>query len=157
MHRLFLLLVGCSLQLVGENCPFLNAATAAGVVGGPVHSSFVSSNKDDSDGTCQFVGQQQTSKTELRIEVETMTDRPRQFNSYLARCGSKSTHLPATGNEAVECTRTSKDGQQTEQIIGRVRDRAFVIQLSSNDPARTADLLREKARVAAEQVSGFLF
>jgi hypothetical protein len=69
------------------------------------------------------------------------------FPSYLARCHSPSEPLKAIGNKAVAC---SDEG--AEQVIGRVRNRAFIIRIKT--PGRD---LREKSRKVAEQVAGILF
>jgi hypothetical protein len=47
-----------------------------------------------------------------------------------------------------------------EQVIGRVRDRLFIVTVSSTiaqDPSATRQLLQEKARTIAEQIAGALF
>jgi hypothetical protein len=45
-------------------------------------------------------------------------------------------------------------------VIGRVRDRLFIVTVSSTiarDPSMTRQLLKEKARMIAEQIAGALF
>jgi hypothetical protein len=133
-----------------ENCPWLNAATGGGVLGGSVTMSV--SNSD-----CSFVLRPGTNKGSLRIEVRTMSDPGKEFPAYIARCGSQSKPLKAIGNEAILCRVEAKSGGLTEQVVGRVRDRAFVILLSLNDSPVTEDLLRERIRKMAELVSGNLF
>jgi hypothetical protein len=130
-----------------QECPYMNAATAAGIVGGEVKSSFVSS------GVCDFA----TVLTKLRIVVETVSDAASQFRAYAARCEGIRAALPAIGNEAVACSHGEKDGLRVDQVIGRVRDKIFDIQLSTRDHTLTAAGLREKSKLAAEQVSGNLF
>jgi hypothetical protein len=44
-----------------------------------------------------------------------------------------------------------------ERVVGRVRDRAFVVRISTNDRSAQSGALREKARKVAEQVAGILF
>lgn len=154
---LVLSLVFCVKLAGAEHCPFLNAATAAGLAGGKVLETFVSSSKTNDDGICRFVRAQPPLRTELLIDVETMTDRARQFGAYVGKCDSSKTSLRALGNEAIACSGIEKAGQHNEQIIGRVRDRAFAIKLTSTDPGLTTELLKVKARLAAEQVAGNLF
>ena len=89
-----------------------------------------------------------------------MTDIPKQFPSYLAQCPPKSTPLRAIGNEAVMCSIQGKGDQYAESVVGRVRDQAFVVSVSSSvqdDPSMTQEMRREKANLMAEQVAGILF
>jgi hypothetical protein len=135
----------------------MNAATAAGILGGEVRGTYVSSSKTNEDGSCQFVRSQSGLRGGLLIDVETMTDPASQFRGYLAKCEGTKTPLPAIGNEAIACTHSEKDGLRVDQVIGRVRDRVFNIKLSTTDHTLTANGLREKLKIAAEQVSGYLF
>jgi hypothetical protein len=168
-----------------ENCLWLNAATAGGILGGPVTLSvshanphpanvqpanvtsasgpmsadpsgatYASNTVDDSD--CAFAGQP-PSAGELHIRVRTMSAPEKAFASYTARCGGRGVPLKAIGNEAVACDFKGKTGRLSEQVIGRVRDRIFLLTLNVGDPSITAAVLREKARTAAEIVAGNLF
>ena len=121
-----------------ESCPWLNAATAGGVLGGEVTSHI--------DGNiCVFTH----NSSQLRIEVQAVN------LPYKASCEPNPTPLKAIGNEGLACSVDDKSGSISEQVVGRVRDRAFFIRLTSNNIARAA--LREKARSVAEQVAGILF
>lgn len=132
--RHILLVISIAATCRAENaCPFLNAATAAGVLGGEVTVNV----RGD---TCLFA----RGASELRIEVKTVN------LPYKPNCAPSPVPLKAIGNEAVIC---ESDGAQ--QVAGRVRDRAFFVRLTSNDIASPA--LREKARSVAEQVAGILF
>jgi len=87
-----------------------------------------------------------------------MTDMPKQFPGYLAQCSS-STPLRAVGNEAVSCS-LQKKGDYSEKVVGRVREQAFVVSISSSvqdDPSLTPEMRREKVHLVAEQVAGILF
>jgi hypothetical protein len=89
-----------------------------------------------------------------------MTDIPKQFPTYLAQCPPKSAPLRAIGNEAVMCSLQGKGDQYAEIVVGRVRDQAFVVSVSSsvqNDPSMTRETRRERANLVAEQVAGILF
>ena len=89
-----------------------------------------------------------------------MTDIPKQFPTYLAQCPPKSPPLRAIGNEAVVCSIQGKGEPSSERVVGRVRDQAFVVSVSSSvqdDPAMTQEMRREKANLVAEQVAGILF
>jgi hypothetical protein len=133
MRCIALLLFIAAAGRAENSCPFLNAATADGVLGGEVASHV-------SGDTCIFT----RNSSELRIEVQTVR------LPYKPNCSPSPTPLNAIGNEAVACEKPGSD-----QVAGRVRDRAFYVRLTSNDLSRTA--LREKARSVAEQVAGILF
>ncbi len=139
-------------------CPWLNEATAGGILGGAV--TLTANVNPQGDGSCEFSHQQGSVIHALRISVETMTDIPGQFPAHLAQCVSKSTPLRTIGNETVECSADDQSGQYAEQVVGRVRDHAFAILLStssSSDRSMTPEMRRERAHLAAEQVSGILF
>jgi hypothetical protein len=168
-----------------ENCLWLNAATAGGVLGGavtvsvthanphsldiqpanvksgtgpmsanPSGSSYAGNTVDDSD--CAF-HRQPSVVGELRIQVQTMSEAAKAFVAYTARCGARGTPLKAIGNEALVCDLNKKSSRLSEQVVGRVRDRLFVIDLSVQDPSITQSVLREKAETTAEIVAGNLF
>lgn len=139
-------------------CPWLTEPTARGVLGGPVKVSVKLGDKHD--GVCEFSRQQGSVLLELRISVEIMSDIPKQFPTYLAQCPPKSTPLSAIGNEAVTCSVQHGADKYVEKVVGRVREQAFVVTVSSsaqNDPAMTPEMRTEKAHLVAEQVAGILF
>jgi hypothetical protein len=139
-------------------CPWINEATARGILGGDV--TLTAKVGEHGDGVCEFSHQQGTVVRQLRISVGILTDIPKQFPKYLAQCPPKSAALPAVGNEAVTCSIQDKRSQHAEMVVGRVRDQAFVIILSSspqNDPSFTQEVRREKTNLVAEMVAGILF
>jgi len=140
-----------------EGCPWLNIATAGGMLGGHVTSVRVTRPLTGDDATCSFVRGDRTQVAELRIEVETLVPPASAFASYLARCHSAAVPLKGIGNQAVACTDDGGAGQLAEQVIGRVRKRAFVVRITTNDRAAQPDALRDIARKTAEQVAGILF
>jgi hypothetical protein len=95
--------------------------------------------------------------TVLRIEVETMTEPPASFASYAAQCGPHAAQLKAIGNEAVACGTDGKKRQVSEQVVSRVRDRVFLVRITTNSDLSDRATLRERAKRVAEQVAGFLF
>jgi hypothetical protein len=105
------------------SCPWLNRATAAGFLGGPV-----------TQVSCSF----SRGSVELRIETG------RDFESYASTCRSDAVPLKAIGSEAIACR-----GEAWEQVVGRVRDQAFLVRITTND--------REKVRKVAEMVAGSMF
>lgn len=139
-----------------ENCPWLNAATAAGVLGGPVTGMTVQHAKSGDDASCEFLRRAGTVESELRIATETMPDPSKDFPSYAARCHSVAEALTAIGNQAVVCS-DDRGGGRAEMVLGRVRNRAFEVRISTGDRSGAAGALREKARQIAEQVAGILF
>jgi hypothetical protein len=150
-----LLLALSSLAGAAEVCPWLNAATAGGVLGGTVAAT-VTPAKTGDDTSCVFNRHDGSLALELRIEVETMLSPAKDFPTYTARCHSASAPLKAIGNEAIACSKDGSDGH-AEQVVGRVRDRAFVVRISTSDPKTQPGALREQARKVAEQVAGILF
>ena len=115
-----------------ETCPWLNAATASGVLGGDVTVRVT-------ETSCVFKTQD---KKTLSIEVKAGA-------SYLSKCGTHSTPVKAIGNEAVVCS-----GGDWAMVAGRVRDRGFLVRVNASE---TEVSLREKAQKVAEQVAGILF
>jgi hypothetical protein len=118
------------------------------------------STSNRGDGVCEFSRQQEAIAFQFRIAIDIMTDIPKQFPTYLAQCGPKATPLRAVGNEAVFCSIEGKGGPYIETVVGRVRDQAFVVSVSSSvedDPSMTRQMRRQKANLVAEQVAGILF
>jgi hypothetical protein len=139
-------------------CPWINEATARGILGGAV--TLTAKVSDHGDGFCEFSQQHRAVVHQLRVSVDIMTDIPKQFPTYLAQCPPNSTPLRAIGNEAVMCSIQGKEDQPAERVVGRVRDQAFVVSVSSSvqdDPSMTQEKRREKANLVAEQVAGILF
>jgi hypothetical protein len=139
-------------------CPWLNEATARGILAGPV--TVTVKLDDQGAGVCKFTRQLGAATHELRISVDLMTDIAKQFATHLAQCPPKSPPLPATGNEAVTCTTHTKENHYAELVVGRVRNQAFVVSISStvqDDPSMTQEMRREKSNLVAEQVAGILF
>jgi hypothetical protein len=159
---LFLILLSLPLCFPGvshakQRCPWLNEATAGGFLGGNVISTVTYSGNTKDDANCDFTLRQGSATIVLRIEVETMIAPPAGFASYLARCGAHSAPLKAIGNEAVACGFNGKKKEVSEQVVGRVRDRAFTVRITSPSGLSDRAVLREKAQKVAEQVAGFLF
>jgi hypothetical protein len=161
MPLLFALIVGTFIAprrgLAEVSCPWLNSTTAAGVLGGEVQES-VTPLTPQGDTTCDFKRAEHPGVSSLTIAVHTMALPAKDYASYLARCSGTAVLLKAVGNEAVQCVSNNNSG--AEQIIGRVRDRAFVIDLkrsSTGQRTSAANGLSEEARNVAEQVAGALF
>lgn len=138
-------------------CPWLNAATAAGILEGSVTVSVSYSDQHKTDGVCEFTHKADHAVRTLRIEVDSMTDRTQEFPRYFARCGEDAKPVKAIGNEAAACSSTGTKNQIAEQVVSRVRDRAFVVGVSSTGSALKRDVIRDKAQKVAQQVAGILF
>jgi hypothetical protein len=138
-------------------CPWLNEATAQGFLGSPVAAAVKLDSQGD--GLCEFSRGDQPPVGQLRILVKRMTDIHKQFPKYLAHCPQKSTPIQAIGNEAVMCS-TAKTGRYEETVVGRVRDQAFIVTVSSavdDDRSKTEERRRKRVTQVAEQVAGILF
>jgi hypothetical protein len=159
-------------------CPWLNAATAAGLLRGDVQmtvsapadpgavkgvgqASYADQIRMDRfDVTCQFSRKVDGGVYTLSIAVKTMGDPAKEFAGYLAQCGGMTRALKAIGNEAVQCLAKNGSAPDEEKVISRVRERAFVLTVSRTGmkpAAPGADLLRDDTRNIAEQVAGSLF
>jgi hypothetical protein len=138
-----------------ENCPYLNAATAGGLLGGNVIMAVT--HPAASDTTCKFALNAEHAR--LEIAVHTMTTIDDEFKHILAQCGGTPTPLKAIGNEAFECTRNDEAGEVAEQIVGRVRERAFILSwtMPGSKRAQYQDQIQPRIRNVAEQVAGSLF
>jgi len=137
-------------------CPWLNSATAGGVLGGEVQEN-VTALTPQGDTTCDFRRTEHSGVSSLTIAVHTMATPAKDFASYLAGCAGTKVPLKAIGNEAVQCVQSN--GSAEELIIGRVRDRAFILDIkrSAIGQRTSASGLSEEARNMAEQVAGALF
>jgi hypothetical protein len=140
------------------HCAWLNEATASGVLNGPVTLDLETAADDQN--ICVFTNLK-TAKdySALRIMVQPLKDVSKAVASHESLCTSVPVALKAIGNEAVSCS-ADVGYSRGEQVIGRVRDRLFIVTVSSTiaqDPSATRQLLQEKARTIAEQIAGALF
>jgi hypothetical protein len=140
------------------HCAWLNEATAAGVLNGPVTLDLETAADDQS--ICVFTNLR-TAKdySALRIMIQPLKDVGKAVASHESLCTSAPVALKAIGNEAVSCS-ADVGYSRGEQVIGRVRDRLFIVTVSSTiaqDPSATRQLLQEKAKTIAEQIAGALF
>ena len=140
------------------HCAWLNEATASGFLNGPVTLDLETAAEDQN--ICVFTNLK-TAKdySTLRIMVQPLKDVDKAVASHKSLCTSVPVALRAIGNEAVSCS-ADVGYSRGEQVIGRVRDRLFIVTVSSTvaqDPSATRQLLQEKARTIAEQIAGALF
>jgi len=137
-----------------EQCPWLNAATAGGFLGGEVKMS-VAPLTLRGDTTCEFSLTQNSVTSTLRIAVYTMSQPSQEYSALVSKCDGTKTPLRTIGNEAIYCAANGSTGK--EQIIGRVRDRAFVITVFAGSRTKGESGPSEEAINLAQQVAGALF
>jgi hypothetical protein len=177
------LALACGVALPGEcsaqaRCPWLNAATAAGVLGGDVQMAVTTPvepvatkgvgaasysdqlRTDRFDVSCDFSRKEPSGVSTLSIVVKTMSDPAKDYASFLAQCAGPTETLKGIGNEAVQCVMKDSSHAGYEQVIARVRDRAFVLTVSratTATPGGSGDGLHDDTRNIAEQIAGSLF
>lgn len=150
-----LISISCSAQ---SRCPWLNAATAGGVLGGEVHMSVTPEPpQPQADASCEFTRMQDSKTYSLRITVQTMAVPSKDFAGFVAQCNGATAPLKAIGNEAVLCLTPAHAGE--EKIIGRIRKRVFVMTLDrpGHSPGTPKGEPSGEARNLAEQLAGILF
>ena len=168
LHLLLLMLLGMlsapAVSQAQAQCPWMNAATASGFLGGEVKTSVVGVTVDG-DAICEFTrGANAATGSMLRIAVHTMAHTPQEFPSYLALCGSNPVALKGIGNQALQCIPNSGASKGEELIVGRVRKRAFVITIKAewiteppSTPTKTRNPISDDSENIAEQVAGSMF
>jgi hypothetical protein len=145
---LLAVLLAPSITIAAETCPWLNAATAEGILGAPVELNVTHASPGT---TCMFTGQSKTVTMSLSIEVVVGS------KTAGPECSSAAVALRTIGNEAQACSVTSTSHQVVEAVFGRVRDQHFRIEVTTDDQHFSRDKLREKARTGALHVAGNLF
>jgi len=131
--------------LAGQPCPWMNAATAEGSLGGKIDAVKVTAKSGD-DAACFFESRNGPVVAKLEIETE-------MNGSFAGRCRSEAAPLKAIGTSAAACA----GDDHSEMVVGRVRDRAFLVRIRTTDRSVKSADLRETARKLAEQVAGILF
>jgi hypothetical protein len=161
IRRLQWLAVACLLFLgaacKGESrCPWLNVATASGVLNGP--ASLEVEYSAASGNVCVFLYQDGAARSSLQIVVRETKDTSKDRRPYESQCTSAMVPLRAIGNEAMLCAVDARNSHG-EQVIGRVRDRLFIVGIRAGPrtPSMQKELLQEKAESISEQVAGALF
>jgi hypothetical protein len=142
-----------------NNCPWINEATASGLLGGDAVGAATGAGAGQ-PGTCTFVSQMGGTTRTLRINVEIVPDPHARLGELTQHCGTDTANMPAIGNEAVVCSADDRKGGLGERVLGRVRDQVFSITIGStqkHDPVLDRSALKTRIFTAAEQVSGNLF
>jgi hypothetical protein len=139
----------------GETCPWLNAATAQGILGGTVRID-VSHPSPNADLTvCRFTTD--AGAAELSIVVAPRATGLPQLGAQPVDCGSSGKKLIGVGNDATQCE-MHRDGNLIAMVSGRVRDRLFTVRWSGPEHAAHAkDTINSQVEVLSEMVAGALF
>lgn len=140
-----------------SSCPWVNAATAFGALGTTPEAA--GTNASTTSTSCAFTTRTPNALRELRVTVEQPPDAPGNFASRKAACGPNAQPISTIGNEAVACSMATNGNLYGQQIIGRVRDQVFTVQITATTPKTFAAVneLRLKAEMLAEIVSGNIF
>jgi hypothetical protein len=142
-----------------NNCPWLNEATAGGLLGGDAVGDFTASSAGQ-PAVCTFTQTGANFTRTLRITVEVTPDTHARVQSAAQPCGKNAAPIQAIGNEASMCTIENRSAAPGQLVVGRVRDQLFTITFTTtlkDDPILTRAALKDKAYTAAEQVAGNLF
>lgn len=138
-------------------CPWLNNATAAGTLNGPV--SLKVQGNTGNGGSCLFQYHEGSTIYALQIVVRNIKVIPEEIMTDESHCRSQPMPLKGIGNEAISC-RINSNYLYGEQVVGRVREKEFIIGVGSNlgkNQAMSIEMLEVKARSIAEQIAGSLF
>ncbi len=142
-----------------NNCPWINEATAGGLLGGDAVGEFTEATAGH-PAVCSFTQTGANFTRTLRITVEVVPDTHARLEVATQACGKNATPIQAIGNEASLCALDTHNAGLSELVVGRVRDQLFTITLSTtakDDLILTRMTLKEKAYTASEQVAGNLF
>jgi hypothetical protein len=144
----------CSAQTV---CPWINRATATDSPDGIVREAHAA--LADGGSRCLFSYSDGDVAYNVQITVRNTIDSDQDMTRPEAQCTSAQTSLTGIGNEALLCAK-DMHYSRGEQVIGRVRDKIFVVVVSTREgresPAARRQL-SDKALLIAEQVAGNLF
>lgn len=142
-----------------NDCPWLNEATASGLLGADAIGEFTAASAGQ-PAVCMFVQKDTAVTRTLRVTVEQTPDAHMQVASLMHACGPDAVPMQAIGNEAVTCAADDRKGALGARAVGRVRDQVFTITIGTTlkgDSALTRDILKSRIYTAAEQVAGNLF
>jgi hypothetical protein len=136
-------------------CPWFTTGSAVRVLGGDV--TLATHASGNWDGSCKFEHPSGKIMQTIEILVSKTDSHP---------CQTESTSLKALGNESVQCSRTTAQGDQSDSIAGRVRDAYFVVTMTNVPGAVREPVTKTRPsdqfeacplERVAEQVTGNLF
>jgi hypothetical protein len=142
-----------------NNCPWINEATASGLLDGEVTGAFTDASTGQ-PAICTFLQKVAGLSRTLRVTVEVVPDAHARLQPEALACSGPAAPLPSIGNEAVVCAVDLRKEGFGKRVVARVRDQVFTITLSTtlkDDPVLTQAAIRERIYTAAEQVAGNLF
>jgi hypothetical protein len=142
-----------------NTCPWMNEATASGLLGAEATGTF-SGAVASVPASCMFTEISPRGIRALAISVEIDTDGSSRVRALLRDCHDAPETLRAIGNEALSCMVMRPHRVHAAFVAGRVRDHVFSISISTtvkNDPVLTPAMLKTKVEIAADQVAGNLF
>lgn len=142
-----------------NNCPWINEATASGLLGGDAVGDFTES-ANSQPAVCTITQTGPNFTRTMRITVDVVPDTHARWQSALQACGKTAAPLQAIGNEASMCAVDTRNAGLGELVVGRVRDQLFTITITTtlkDDLILTRMSLKERAYTASEQVAGNLF
>ena len=150
---------GSTAARAANNCPWLNEATAAGILDGDTTGQYVPP-EPGKPASCTFTQTASGETHQLVIVVEIAASPHDRMMTLMRTCGSQSEPLAAIGNEAVRCAAVTRGKPHGELVIGRVRDQVFTIAITTTatqDPLLEPHELAMRSQTAAEEISGNLF
>jgi len=142
-----------------NNCPWLNEATASGILGGEAVGMVTGMGARET-AVCEFTQQGANFKRILRVIVEVTSDSHARSEALARNCGEDAVPIRAIGNEAVICTVNDAKNGQGQRVVGRIRNQLFTVAIYTTlkgDPILTREALKVRINTAAEQVAGNLF
>lgn len=140
-------------------CPWVNKAT---VVDAPdIHDAATAADTvmvSDGGNNCSFHFQNNDVSYILEVTIKMLPEEDTNIIAAESKCVGEKTPLRGIGNEAVACA-INMHTTRGEQVAGRVRDKLFIINITSTakESPSVRDLLCERATLIAEQVAGNLF
>lgn len=141
-----------------NNCPWLNEATASGILGNNATGLYEPA-EGVKPATCTFTQVEGGITRQLIIAVEIVSNPHDRLVQLTHSCGTQSEPVPSIGNEALRCAGAAGRAHG-ERVIGRVRDQVFTITITTTveqDSILAPHELAMRSLTAAEQVSGNLF
>lgn len=152
---LLLVLSAVGVTHARAQCPWINKATAGGLLG--VHGELHAISSTVTGNSCLFEVNGNQGMESLRIHVSALPQGASLARLYEKDCASAPVWLSGLGNEAFAC-RVRSHARLSERVAGRVRDQVFEIELVRGATgANAAKNLQGLATSAAGQVVGNLY
>lgn len=137
-----------------EDCPWLNEATAQGLLGGPVALNL--QHVSQTEESCTFSRMDDPQLT-LIVEMSKLPDALQATPATTKGCHELHA-MVGVGNAATACTLPAAHGIVTELATGRVRDQIFTVRWTLKASRSTTAAQREaELERVAEAIAGNLF